>query len=168
MGWRVEGSVPPVPKLVMIVAPHTSNWDFVVGILVYLALELDATWFGKHSLFHWPMGPILRRFGGIPVRRDTSTNVVDLYVGEFAKRERMVLALTPEGTRSLVKEWRTGFYHIAVGAGALISPVAFDYRTRRVRFLETLTPTGDAARDIAVLRSRFSAPMARHPAAYNP
>lgn len=164
--WRVDGNLPDVSRLVVIVAPHTSNWDFVVGFSAYLALQLDATWFGKHTLFRWPMGPVLRHFGGIPVVRTKATNVVDLYVREFGRRERMVLALAPEGTRRKVEGWRTGFYHIAVGAGVPIVPVALDYAARRVRILPAFVPTGDLVHDLVQLQANFTPAMARHPAGY--
>jgi 1-acyl-sn-glycerol-3-phosphate acyltransferase len=166
LGWRIEGNIPDAPRLVLTVAPHTSNWDFVMGFLAYLALQLDTTWFGKHSLFRWPMGPLFRYFGGIPIERSKSANMVDSYVAEFARRERMVLALAPEGTRSLAPEWKTGFYHIAMGARALIVPVALDYTTRRVRISAPLTPTGDIERDLASLRRHFTSSMAKNPAGY--
>jgi 1-acyl-sn-glycerol-3-phosphate acyltransferase len=166
LGWRVDGGFPDRPKLVIIVAPHTSNWDFVVGFMAYLALEIDATWFGKHTLFWWPLGPVLRHFGGIPVLRSRSMNVVELYVREFARRERMVLALAPEGTRRRVATWRSGFYHIARQAGVPILPVAFDWSARRVRFFPTLEPTGDEETEIAALRSLYEARMARDPSRF--
>lgn len=163
MGWRVEGNFPDLGKLVLVVAPHTSNWDFVVGFAAYLALELSATWFGKHTLFRWPLGPILRHFGGIPIVRTRSTNVVALYIEEFAKRDRMVLAIAPEGTRTRVAEWKTGFYHIAVGAGVPIVPIAFDFGARLVRIFPPFMPSGNVEQDLAELRSRFVASMARRP-----
>ena len=164
--WRVAGNLPDEPRMVIAVAPHTSNWDFVVGFMAYLALELQATWFGKHTLFRWPLGVIFRRFGGIPIERTRSANVVELYVREFERRDRMVLAIAPEGTRKRVPEWKSGFYHIAVGAGVPIVPVALDFSSRLVRILPPLHPTGDAERDIATLRARFQTTMARHPANY--
>ena len=160
LGWRVEGNFPGLRKFVVVVAPHTSNWDFVVGIAAYLALEIAATWFGKHTLFHWPLGPLLRSFGGIPVVRNRPTNVVDLYVAEFARRDRMVLAIAPEGTRSRVAEWKTGFYRIAVGAGAPIVPVALDFGTRTVRIFPPFAPTGNLKEDVALLRGLFDRSMA--------
>jgi 1-acyl-sn-glycerol-3-phosphate acyltransferase len=166
MGWRIEGNLPDEPRLVIAVAPHTSNWDFVVGFSAYLALQLDATWFGKHTLFRWPLGPILRYFGGIPIVRTKAANVVDLYIHEFARRERMVLAIAPEGTRKKVAGWKTGFYHIAHGAGVPIVPVSLDFSTRRVRILAPMRPTGELERDLAALRANFRAAMAKHPENY--
>ncbi|MGQ0649782.1 MAG: lysophospholipid acyltransferase family protein [Gemmatimonadaceae bacterium] len=164
--WRVEGNLPDVPKLVIIVAPHTSNWDFVVAFLAYLALQLDATWFGKHTLFRWPMGVLFRYFGGIPIERSRSANVVDVYIEEFARRNRMVLAIAPEGTRKRTTEWKTGFYHIALGARTDIVPVALDYPSRRIRIFDAVKPTGDLEPDLEVLRSWYRPVMARYPEKY--
>lgn len=163
MGWRFEGTIGDAPRHVLAVAPHTSNWDFIVGFSAYLALELEATWFGKHTLFRWPMGPLLRYFGGIPVERGRAGNVVDLYVAEFRRRDRMLLALAPEGTRKYVAGWKSGFYHIAVGAGAVITPVALDYSTRTVRIYPSVTPTGDMQADVSRIRGLYHAGMARFP-----
>src|SRR5687767_236593 len=99
MGWRVEGQIPNVPKLVIIAAPHTSNWDFVVGIATKLALGLRVLWFGKDSLFRAPLGPVMRALGGMPVDRHSSHDVVKAVVDEFDRRDRMMLGIAPEGTR---------------------------------------------------------------------
>ncbi len=166
MGWRFEGNMPSAPKLILAVAPHTSNWDFIVGFLAYLALQLDATWFGKHTLFRWPMGPVLRHFGGIPVERSQKSNVVDMYVAEFGRRERMVLALAPEGTRKRIPEWKTGFYHIGVGSGAALVPVAFDYSARTIRLMPPFEPTGEVTRDLPRFKALFRPEMAKFPAQF--
>jgi 1-acyl-sn-glycerol-3-phosphate acyltransferase len=121
-GWKVVGSFPDLPKALIIVAPHTSNWDFIAGFWAYLALDLHANWFGKHTLFVWPFGVILRRFGGIPVHRESrvARQVVDVYVEAYQSRDRMLLAIAPEGTRRRVEEWKSGFHRIALGAGVPI------------------------------------------------
>ena len=155
IGWRYEGSIPDVPKLVAIVAPHTSNWDFVVGLIAKWGLEVDASWLGKHTLFGQPFGWLFRKLGGIPVDRSTSSNVVERIVAAFDARDRMLLAIAPEGTRSAVTHWKTGFYHIAVGARVPILLVAFDWPRRVVRFGPTLAPTGDTDRDVAWIREQY-------------
>jgi 1-acyl-sn-glycerol-3-phosphate acyltransferase len=156
LGWGIEGAVPNRAKMVAIVAPHTSNWDFFVGFLAYLALGLDCAWWGKHTIFRWPIGSFLRHFGGIPVVRSQSNNVVERTVQEFARRERMFLALAPEGTRRNVGTWRTGFYHVARGAGVPVLTVAFDYARRAVEIGPLFELSGDQEADIARLRARFS------------
>jgi 1-acyl-sn-glycerol-3-phosphate acyltransferase len=158
--------MPNLNKFVLILAPHTSNWDFVVGFFAYLALGLDAAWFGKHTLFRGPAGPILRYFGGIPIDRARAANVVDLYVAEFDRRERLVLAMAPEGTRRRVAEWKSGFYRIATAVGVPIVPVAIDYSTRELRIMPAPVLSGDQERDIAAIQRLFSPSMAKHPVAF--
>ncbi len=163
MGWRIEGSFPDIPKMVVIVAPHTSNWDFFGGFFAYLQLDLDATWFGKHTLFKWPFGAFFRHFGGIPIKRGRSASVVDLYVEEFERRDRMVLAIAPEGTRKKVRSWKSGFYRIAVGAKVPIVPVAIDYGRKVLRIDVPFEPTGSFDDDLPLIKARYAGVVARHP-----
>ncbi len=157
LDFRVEGDLPNLPKFVIIAAPHTSNWDFPVGMAAKLALGLGAVWIGKHTIFRGPFGTILRVLGGIPVDRSASSDVVAQIVAEFARRAQMVVALAPEGTRKKVERWKTGFYRIARGANVPIVPVALDFGSRVVRIMPAFTTTGDADADIAALRSLFGA-----------
>jgi 1-acyl-sn-glycerol-3-phosphate acyltransferase len=155
-GWHVDGDIPDLPKLVIIAAPHTSNWDFVVGIAAKLALGLGVHWLGKDALFRAPLGPIMRALGGRPVDRSASHNVVNGIVGEFQRRERLVLALAPEGTRKRVTRWRTGFYHIAHGAGVPIVPVALNWPARAIQVGRPFITTGDLESDLRELQGRFA------------
>jgi 1-acyl-sn-glycerol-3-phosphate acyltransferase len=155
LGWHIEGGIPDVPKLVIIAAPHTSNWDFVVGIAAKLALGIEVLWLGKDSLFRWPLGTLMRGLGGVPVDRSASHDVVKTVIGEFARRDRMILGLAPEGTRKRVERWRTGFYHIAHGAGVPVLPVALDWDARAIRIGTGFDTTGDLDTDLQALRSRF-------------
>ena len=156
MEWRVTGEIPDLPKFVIIVAPHTSNWDFVVGLAAKLALRLRVTFLGKDTLFRFPLGALMRAWGGIPVDRSTSNDVVQDIVAEFARRDRMVLALAPEGTRKPVQRWRTGFYHIAHRAGVPIVPVALNFGVQEIQILPPFHTTGDAERDVDALRARYA------------
>jgi 1-acyl-sn-glycerol-3-phosphate acyltransferase len=162
MRWDVEGNIPNIPKLVLIAAPHTSNWDFVVGIAAKLALGLDVMWLGKDSLFRAPFGSMMRRLGGRPVDRFASHDVVRDVVAEFARHERLVLAVAPEGTRKRVERWRTGFYHIAHAARVPIVPVALNFGARAIQIGEPFTTTGDVDADIAALRQRYAGVRGRH------
>lgn len=164
-GWKVAGNFPDAKKVVIIVAPHTSNWDFIAGFWAYLALDLQATWFGKHTLFLWPFGAIFRHFGGIPVHRQSreASQVVERYAEEFARRDRMLLALAPEGTRRKVPEWKSGFHRIAMRAGVPIIPVALDYRLRRVIIGDALVPSGEWERDIARIKALYVGVTAYRP-----
>jgi 1-acyl-sn-glycerol-3-phosphate acyltransferase len=156
LGWRLEGEIPNLSKFVIIVAPHTSNWDFPVGASAKLALRLDATFLGKDSLFRFPLGVIMRALGGIPVDRSASHDLVSGIVAEFRKRERLVLVIAPEGTRRKVERWKTGFYHIALGAGVPIVTVGLDWGSRAIRIGVPFIPSGNADRDIALLQQWFA------------
>jgi 1-acyl-sn-glycerol-3-phosphate acyltransferase len=156
MDWRVDGEIPNVPKLVIIAAPHTSNWDFVVGIAAKFGMGLGVFWLGKDALFRFPLGVLMRRFGGIPVDRTTSNDVVGGIVQEFSRRDRLMLAIAPEGTRKRVERWRTGFYHIAHGARVPILPVALNWSERAIQIGAPFTTTGDVDTDMRELQRRFS------------
>jgi 1-acyl-sn-glycerol-3-phosphate acyltransferase len=165
-GWRIEGRLPEVPRFVLIVAPHTSNWDFPIGVLAMLATRIRLTWLGKHSIFRFPVAGILRRLGGEPVDRSIAQGTVELAIERFRTREQWVLGIAPEGTRKRVAQWKTGFYRIATGAAVPILPVTIDF-SRRVLDLGTLFyPTGDQESDLAALRRRYRPEMARHPAQF--
>jgi 1-acyl-sn-glycerol-3-phosphate acyltransferase len=166
LGWRVEGFIPDVPRCVIIVAPHTSNWDFVVGFATMLALDLKLTWLGKHQIFRGPFGALWRRFGGVPVHRDAPDGVVEQAAAVLAPSRSAFLAIAPEGTRRKVERWKSGFWRIARAAGAPILPVAFDYRTRAVVLGALFAPTADYDADLAALQRGFSAEMARNPGNY--
>ena len=155
LGWRVTGRFPEISKLVVILAPHTSAWDFVIGLAAKLALRLEAAYLAKDSLFVWPLSVLLRRTGGIPVDRSGPHNLVDRLAAHFAERDRLLLALAPEGTRRRVDRWKSGFYRIAEAARVPIVPVALDYGRKAVVVGTPFTPTGDARRDTAELREFF-------------
>lgn len=168
LGWQIEGQFPNVRKCVVIVAPHTSNWDFVIGIATVFALGLRGSYLGKQSLFRGLLGWFVRRTGGIPVDRNAAFGVVERVVALVRDADRIVLALAPEGTRKRVTCWKSGYYRIALGAGVPILPVAFDYSRKAVVFMELVTPSGDHERDEAALRALYAPSMARHPESYSP
>jgi 1-acyl-sn-glycerol-3-phosphate acyltransferase len=156
LGWRLEGGMPDLAKFVIIVAPHTSNWDFPVGVAAKMALRLQVTFLGKHSLFRFPLGILMRALGGMPVDRSASHDLVSGIVAEFARRDRLVIVVAPEGTRKKVERWRTGFYHIARGANVPVVPVALDWGTCTVRIGAPVDLTGDMERDIAGLQEWYA------------
>jgi 1-acyl-sn-glycerol-3-phosphate acyltransferase len=156
LGWRVEGTLPDAPKLVIIAAPHTTNWDFIVGIATKLALGLRISWFGKDSLFRGPLGLLMTSLGGVPVDRSKSNDVVSQVVSEFERQEQMIIALAPEGTRKHVDRWRTGFYHIAHGAKVPVVPVALNWGVHAIQIGQPFITTGDLERDLEELQSRFA------------
>jgi 1-acyl-sn-glycerol-3-phosphate acyltransferase len=142
-GWRFAGRMPNTPKFVVIVAPHTSNWDFPVGLAAKWALMLECCFWGKDSLFRGPLGWFMRANGGIPVDRANRHAVVEATIAAFAAAPRMVLVLSPEGTRKKVARWRTGFWHVAKGAGVPICCVAFDFPSKTIRLGPTVTADED-------------------------
>ncbi len=155
LGWRIEGVLPNVKQLVIIAAPHTTNWDFLVGLGAKWALALDAAWLGKDSLFKPPFGALFRHWGGIPVDRSTSNDVVSQVVKLFGERESFALALAPEGTRSAAGQWRSGFWHIAIGARVPIMPIAFDWEHKVLRIWPAVPTSGDVEADLSRLRGMY-------------
>ncbi|MCM2264415.1 MAG: lysophospholipid acyltransferase family protein [Desulfuromonadales bacterium] len=163
VGWRIAGQLPELPRLVVIVAPHTSNWDFFIGVGVQLALGLDICWLGKHTLFLGPWALLLRWLGGIPVNRAAPQGLLPELVRRLNSRDRFLLALAPEGTRSKVERWKSGFHAIARQTGVPIAPVALDYGPREVRFGVPRAATADFAADLAELQKFYEGVTPRHP-----
>jgi 1-acyl-sn-glycerol-3-phosphate acyltransferase len=155
-GWRIAPEIPDLPKFVAIAAPHSSNWDFIVGIAFVFALRLDARFIGKAELFRGPLGPLMRWLGGIPVDRNRPSGFVEETVAVFDAREQLIVALAPEGTRRPVEKWKTGFYRIALGAGVPIVPGYFDNGRRIVGLGPPFRPTGDLEADLAALRAFYA------------
>jgi len=146
---------------VLIVAPHTSNWDFVIGAAGMLALDLDLRFLGKHTLFKGPMGVLMRGLGGIPLDRTHSSGVVDEMAARIKKADHLLLAIAPEGTRGEVTRWKTGFHGIARAAGVPILAIALDYGRRQIRFRELFTPSPDLEADVEELQEFFAESQGR-------
>jgi 1-acyl-sn-glycerol-3-phosphate acyltransferase len=162
-GWRVAGALPACPRFVVIEAPHTSSWDFIFAVLAMFATDLRVSWLGKHTIFRFPLGPVLRWLGGEPVDRAAPERAVAAAIERFRERPQWVLGLAPEGTRRRVAHWKSGFHRIAVGAGVPIVPVWIDYQKREVGIGAPFSPGPDEAADVAALRALFRKEMARHP-----
>lgn len=162
-GWRAEVDPPPGPKCVIVVYPHTSNWDFVVGYLAKVACGLPLFWVGKHTLFRWPVAGVLRRMGGIPVNRAESAGFVSRLAEEFERRPWMWLAIAPEGTRSRADHWKSGFYRLALAAQVPVGLAFIDYRTRVVGLKTYLALTGDEASDLDRIRATYADKVGKHP-----
>ena len=156
-GWKITGDSPfHEPKLIIAAGPHTSNWDFPVGVLTKSTLGRDIKWAGKSTLFRWPFGGLFRWLGGIPVERSRRTNFVEALVLEFARRDQLWLTIAPEGTRKKVDKLKTGFYHIARLANVPIVFCVFDWTKREVFFDKNLfRPTGDEAKDLEFVWNYF-------------
>ncbi len=163
-GWRAIGPVSLPAKAVLIAYPHTSNWDFIYGILGRSALGLGARWVGKDSLFRWPAGPVMRWLGGIPVNRSQPAGFVDRVAAEFALQPRFLVAIAPEGTRKRTACWKSGFYRIALAARVPIVLGCIDYAAREVGIVGVIEPSGDAAADMACIAAAYAGRQGRHPA----
>jgi len=142
-GWRIEGEFPDRSKLIIAVAPHSSALDFALTIAVIWGLGLQASYLAKESLFRFPLGLLMRAFGGIPVERDSPQGLVGQLVERFNERSSLVLGITPEGTRKNVTEWKRGFALIAQGCNVPVLPAIINYRTKVVRFAAMITDVGN-------------------------
>jgi 1-acyl-sn-glycerol-3-phosphate acyltransferase len=164
-GWKVTGQYAyQIKKLILIVAPHTSNWDFPIGILVRSALKIDAYFVGKHTLFWGPLGPIMRWLRGIPVDRGKKSNFVLATADIFNHKESLHIVMAPEGTRAKVEKFRSGFYHIAKAAQVPVLLCTFDWEHKIIHFdPELFTPTADEAADMAFLWNYYKGIKGYHP-----
>lgn len=162
-GWKTVLVWPPEPKGIIVVFPHTSNWDFIVGMLFRVGHDLPANWIGKAEMFPGPFRGLLKRLGGIPVDRSRATGFVDAMVKEFAQRDWIWVGIAPEGTRSRTERLKSGFYKLALAADI---PVAFgyiDYGTRTVGIDTYVRFTGDEERDLDVMRRFYAGKRGRRP-----
>lgn len=160
MGWRTEGMTPDeiasYRKYILIAAPHTSNWDAPITLMVAFALRLNVYWMAKDSLFTWPIGWLSRWLGGIPIDRSASNNTVQNTVAAFAGRERLAVIVAPEGTRGKVTHWKTGFYHMAHGAGVPIALAYLDYKKKTGGIGRMYMPSGDITADMVDIQAFYS------------
>ncbi len=167
-GWDIVGEVPSLDKAVYIAAPHTSNWDGFWLIVGKTALNLDASFLVKQTLFWWPLGPILSGLGAIPIDRSRGAGIVEQLIEMFTDNDRLNLALAPEGTRQWTPYWKTGFYRIAVEAGVPIVLGFIDYGSKKMGIGGTFVPSGDQEKDLLFLQN-FYAPYAPcHPEKMGP
>jgi 1-acyl-sn-glycerol-3-phosphate acyltransferase len=148
MGWRVEGAVPDLPKMVLIGAPHTTNMDGVIGLATLTGYGLQAGTMIKDSAFKGATGVLLRWFGAIPIDRRSAKGVVEQSVDAFNNNEKLLLLIAPEGTRHSSPEWKRGFHHIASGANVPVLPAACDYQRKVITFGPAVMPSGDYEADL--------------------
>lgn len=162
-GWRLIMTVPAIERAVIVFYPHTSNWDFVIGLLARFALGVPVTWAGKDNLFRWPFARMWMAMGGIPVNRREHTGFVAQMAAEFAQRTRMLLAIAPEGTRKRTGYWKSGAYRVALAAEVPLVLAFIDFGRREVGVGAMLKPTGDVGVDFDALRAFYSTKTGRHP-----
>jgi len=167
IGWTAIVTIEEPPKSVICVAPHTSNWDFVIGKFYYWILGRKSSFLMKKSWFFFPFGSILRSMGGVAVDRNKRTSVTDQMAEEFDKRETFHLAITPEGTRKLADNWKMGFYHIAMKANVPIQLAYIDYAKKEMGITGIIYPTGDERADLAKVSEFYKNISAKHPAKFS-
>jgi 1-acyl-sn-glycerol-3-phosphate acyltransferase len=155
-GWKTDGELPDVKKFVLVVAPHTSNWDLFYGIIIAFAYRLDVYYMAKHQLFKFPFGRLMRWLGGIRIDRSHAGNTVEQTIRKFNENEKLIIAIPPEGTRSKGAGWKTGFYHIAHGAGVPVMLAFIDYARKAAGIRGLLQTTGDIGVDMDFIRETYA------------
>jgi len=163
IGWRTQVIAPPSSSYVLIGAPHTSNWDFVVVLLLMTVERIPIRLMGKDSLFRGPIGVFMRSLGAIPVNRKEKTNLVEQVAAKFAEYDELIIGISPEGTREKTTYWRTGFYYIALKANVPIVMAYFDYKNKVCGLGPSIKPTGDIQADFAIIRDFYSGIVGKYP-----
>lgn len=162
-GWTAFGEVPEPRRFIIIAAPHTSNWDFVYYIGLTQSLGITPHFMAKTALFRWPMKNFMLDMGGVPVDRSHGGNYVQAMIDEFSRRKEFMLTIAPEGTRGAVRKWKTGFYHIAMGANIPLVVGSMDYAKKSGGLGPMIWPTGDYDADMARLAEIYAGVTPRHP-----
>ncbi len=162
-GWRIQGKLPDMKKMVIIAAPHTSNWDLPFTLFIAFAMKINIHWMGKDTIFKPPFKRLFKWLGGIPIDRSRSNSVVGQSIEQFNKRAQFALAIPPSGTRAKVTYWKTGFYHIAMGAKVPIVLGFLDYRRKIGGLGPVILPTGNLDKDMERIQSFYSGITGKHP-----
>ena len=163
MGWTKNVTETHPDKYIICVAPHTSNWDFILGLAYRWAEGFSTNFLMKKEWFFWPLGPLFRSMGGIPVYRSKNTRMTEQLVSAANATDKFALAITPEGTRSLNGEWKHGFYYIALEAGLPILLYALDFEKKEIYCTKTFTPTGDVEADMMAIKQYYRDFKGKHP-----
>jgi 1-acyl-sn-glycerol-3-phosphate acyltransferase len=162
-GWRTAGRLPDAPKFVLIAAPHTSNWDLPYMLCSALKLNAKLYWMGKDAIFRWPLKRFFKWLGGIPIDRSRSNNIVALSIEQFRQNKKLILTVPPSGTRKRVLNWKTGFYHIAHGAGVPIALGFLDYKKKIGGIGPLVRPTGNIEADMQVIKNFYNDISGKYP-----
>ena len=165
-GWKKEGQLPSVSKCVVIAAPHTSNWDFIFMLLMAFSFQMKVSWMGKSNLFKGPAGPVMSWLGGIPVERSRNTGLVQQVVDRFNSSTELFVAIPPEGTRGKVKQWKSGFYHVANGAGVPIAMSFLDFKRKVGGFGPMFMPTGNYEEDLKEIQTFYRSITGKNPSQF--
>lgn len=153
MGWKFEGDIPNQPQMIIAVAPHSSNLDFIVAMAAVLSLRLHVSYLAKHTLFKFPLGGLMSALGGIPVNRNSSQGLVGKMVEQFETHPQLVLGIAPEGTRGKAKRWKKGFAVIAQATNVPVLPALLDYKTKCIRFEPLITDVSDVDKTIESMQA---------------
>lgn len=163
MGWNIDVEIPAYDKMVICVAPHTSNWDFIVGRLFYMSKGLKVAFLIKKEWLKPPFKSLMLKLGAVPVDRSRKSSMTDQLAERFRESDHLHLAITPEGTRKPNPDWKLGFYYIAKKAGVPIVLAAFDYKLKEILVLGTVYPGDDEQADIAAIKAKYKGINAKHP-----
>lgn len=164
--WRIEGEICNAPKFMLVMAPHTSWWDFTNNLGVMLATGIEVSWFIANKYTRWPLGTLIRYIGGVPVERSSRQDLVSQMVDHINGKDQFVLAIFPEGTRKKVTKWKTGFWYIATQSKLSVQVVSVDYKKRATIFGPVLDLSDDIDADIEKIQSFFQQATARYPAQF--
>ena len=162
-GWTIDADIDFPEKCVICVAPHTSNWDMPIGFMVYKAMGKKASFLIKKDWFFFPMNILFKVMGGIPVDRSKSMSMTDQITEVFNSKKEFHLAITPEGTRKPNGEWKMGFYYIALAAQVPIVIASLNYKQKKVIFHDKIVPTGNAEKDLEIIKGHYKEAEAKHP-----
>lgn len=162
-GWKITGQFPNKKKLLIIVAPHTSNWDFIISMLVMFALNLRISFMGKSNIFIWPLSKLLKAWGGIAIDRSHPHGTVGQMTQLFQEREQLVLGLAPEGTRSKTVQWKKGFLHIALKSNTPIVPVSLDFKKKEVAIMPAQIVSSDIDGSLEQIKALYQGVCAKNP-----
>ncbi len=167
-GWQITGTIPPeIKKAVIIVAPHTSLWDFVVGRIAFWYLNVDVKFMIKSEAFKWPFGYFLRKLGGVPVKRGRPAYLLIQILKMFKENESFFTVITPEGTRSLVPKWKRGFYEIALKANVPVILAFIDYKYKKGGLGPVFYPSGNYEKDLKEIEKFYMPFHGKHPERFN-
>jgi 1-acyl-sn-glycerol-3-phosphate acyltransferase len=162
-GWHADPVGPAQDKYVLIGAPHTTNWDFPLTLLGLTSMGVRFNWVAKHTLFRWPLNYLFEAIGGIPVDRSSGAGFLKHALELFEQRERLVLAIAPEGTRAKTRYWKSGFYVIAMKAHVPVALGFIDYRKKRIGIGAVITPSGDIEQDFEIIRQVYRDKTGKYP-----
>ena len=166
-GWKIKLEVEAVPKCVISIAPHTSNWDFIIGKMICSAIGYKVSFLMKKEWFFFPLGYLFRAMGGIPVDREKKTNLTGQMIEQFEQRKHFYLVIAPEATRKKTADWKKGFYYIALGAKVPIALAYFDYKEKQAGIAPYFFPSGDEELDLEKIKTFYSQFTGKNPKGFS-